>query len=101
MNTLWTSLLGLMLIALLVVLMFNLLQGRQMRRRAALREASLEEPAQTVVGSVADEPAPADSLADGEVGKVAQTTSGQSIAGAQAASTASVGRRAPDPWSPT
>jgi hypothetical protein len=95
MNTLWTSLLGLMLIALLVVLMFNLLQGRQMRRRAALREASLEEPAQTVVGSVADEPAPADSLADGEVGKVAQTTNGQSIAGAQAASTASVGRIEP------
>jgi hypothetical protein len=95
MNTLWTSLLGLMLIALLVVLMFNLLQGRQMRRRAALREAPLEEPSQTAVGAAADEPALADSLTEGAVGKDAQTISGQSIAVAQAAANASAGRIEP------
>jgi hypothetical protein len=94
MNTLWTSLLGLMLIALLVVLMFNLLQGRQLRRRAALREAPLEEPAQTVVGPVAGEPAPADSLAEAAIGKVEQMTTDHPIAGREAP-TASVGRIEP------
>ena len=38
MNTLWASLIGLILIALAVVLAFNLLQGRQTRLRDAWRE---------------------------------------------------------------
>jgi cell division septation protein DedD len=38
MNTLWASLIGLILIALAVVLLFNLLQGRQNRLRDAWRE---------------------------------------------------------------
>lgn len=54
MNTLWTSLLGLMLIALLVVLMFNLLQSRQTRRRAALRDAPLQDSAEALVGAAAN-----------------------------------------------
>ncbi len=91
MNTLWTSLLGLILIALLVVLMFNLLQGRQMRRRAALRE----EAAPTVVDAMAGEPAAADSLAEGALGKVAQVTTDPTIAGVDATSTASAGRIEP------
>ena len=72
MNTLWTSLLGLMLIALLVVLMFNLLQSRQARRRAALREAPLQDSAEALVGAAADHSLATATADEGRIAKVAQ-----------------------------
>ncbi len=84
MNTLWTSLLGLMLIALLVVLMFNLLQGRQIRRRAALREAPLEDTAEAVVGAAPDHPLATASADEGLVARAAQPD-GHSAAGTEVA----------------
>jgi hypothetical protein len=91
MNTLWTSLLGLILIALLVVLMFNLLQGRQIRRRAALRE----DPPPTVVDATAGEPAAAELPAEAALGKVSHRTTDHSMAGADATSAALAGRIEP------
>ena len=91
MNTLWTSLLGLILIALLVVLMFNLLQGRQIRRRAALRE----DPPPAVVDATAGEPAAAELPAEVALGMVSQRTTDHSMAGADATSAASAGRIEP------
>jgi hypothetical protein len=72
MNTLWTSLLGLMLIALLVVLMFNLLQSRQTRRRAALRDAPLEDAAEAVVGVAANHSLATATADEALIGKAGQ-----------------------------
>jgi hypothetical protein len=94
MNTLWTSLLGLMLIALLVVLMFNLLQGRQIRRRAALREAPLEDTAEAVVGAAPDHSLATASADEGLVAKAAQAD-GHSAAGTEVAPVAANGRIEP------
>ncbi len=94
MNTLWTSLLGLMLIALLVVLMFNLLQGRQIRRRAALREAPPEDSPEAVVGAAADHSLATASADEGLVSKAAQADA-RSTAVTDVASSAAQGRIEP------
>jgi len=94
MNTLWTSLLGLMLIALLVVLMFNLLQGRQIRRRAALREAPLEDAAEAVVGAAADHSLATATADEGLLAKAVQAD-GHSTAGTDVAPAATNGRIEP------
>jgi len=94
MNTLWTSLLGLMLIALLVVLMFNLLQGRQIRRRAALRESPPQDTAEAVVGAAADHSLATASADEALAAKAAQADSHVS-AGIDIAPVAADGRIEP------
>jgi len=94
MNTLWTSLLGLMLIALLVVLMFNLLQGRQIRRRAALRESPPQDTAEAVVGAAADHSLATASADEALAAKSAQADSHVS-AGIDVAPVAADGRIEP------
>jgi hypothetical protein len=94
MNTLWTSLLGLMLIALLVVLMFNLLQGRQIRRRAALRESPPADTAEAVVGAAADHSLATASADEALAAKAAQADSHVS-AGIDVAPVAADGRIEP------